>query len=68
MKPDMHKQLQNSVCFQLRRRAEGNSADYITLYDVVIFLLLLVDMYAMDSAAAAAAKYILVPWLYGIQP
>ena len=70
MKSDMHKQLQNSVCFQLSRRTAANPEveDSITLGDIVIVLLLFVDIYALDAAAASAAKYILLPLIYGVYP
>ena len=70
MKPDMHKQIQDSVCFQLSRRTADNPdvEDNITLGDVFIVLLLFVDIYILDAAAASAAKYIILPLLYGIYP
>jgi len=58
----MHKQLQDRICFNLGRRAEGMDR-YVTISDVVTFLVLLVDIYALDAAARQLAVYVIVPML-----
>ena len=60
----MQKQLQESVCFRLNRRAEdaGGADERITLGDILLVLILFVDMYALDAAARQLAVYFIIPF------
>ena len=62
MKFFMHRDLQNAVCFNFGRRAEDadSTRDYITLHDIVLALVLLVDAWALDLAAHQLAVNFLV--------
>lgn len=51
MKFNMHKDIQDNVCFWLGRRMEDNVEDRITLYDIFFTVMIFVDIYALDAAA-----------------
>jgi len=63
VKPDMHKQTQNTVCFNYGRRAEDQVEETVTLRDIILIVLLFVDVYALDEAARQLAVHIIVPML-----
>ena len=67
----MQKQLQDSVCFRLNHPEQDTEAGtvYFTIPAALLFLLVLfADIYVLDYAAAQAAKYILLPLIYGVYP
>ncbi len=65
MKFNMHKTIQNSVCFNFGRRAGDGDDEHITLRDVLFVVVLFADMYALDAAAHELAVHFLAPF-FGI--
>ena len=63
MNPDMHKDVQNAVCFTLGRQDADQGADRVTLHDVLFAALFFVDIYVVDQAAHQLAVYIIVPFM-----
>ncbi|MGD9642803.1 MAG: hypothetical protein AB7V08_08695 [Elusimicrobiales bacterium] len=64
-KDDMHKELQNTVCFNMGRRHDGPPGTfYLTLPELLLgFAVLFILVYALDAAMHQLAVRVLVPWL-----
>jgi len=66
VKDNMHKELQNLVCFNLGRRSDDALPEYLTLRQVLLAAaVLFLVVYALDELARRLAVNVLVPF-FGI--